>query len=108
MKRSILHIGGHADGEYRDVEFVEAADGSFHMRSGYTLRELKPIQEIPVGNIHDCVMAEAIAVETYYVRDQINFGRDHSDFYIDYSLRSDNPGAIVKALIRGYRKPKEV
>jgi hypothetical protein len=108
MKRSILHVGGHADGEYRDIELVEMADGGWQLTPGYTLREM-PTVNVEVADfsrMQDLMSTEFKIRETYYVRERICYGDECIDVYIDYKSRASNPGALVKALLAGYRQPK--
>jgi hypothetical protein len=108
MKKSILHIGGHADGEYRDIELVEMADGGWQLNPGYTLKELEHTDPPVFDRTGSMQTMETIVQvnETHYVREQICYGDDCIDVYIDYKLRASNPGALVKALLAGYRQPK--
>jgi hypothetical protein len=105
MKKSILHVGGHADGEWRDIELVEMADGSWQISPGYTIRELQKIN-LEVSDQQHVASLERKLLETHYVREQICYGDECTDVYIDYSLRTSDPGALVHALLAGYRQPK--
>ena len=108
MKQSILHVGGHADGEYRAVKLIEMADGGWQLDPGYTLREVPKIsaKNWRVARAGDPMCECASITETHYVRDCIRCGDQQFDVYIDYRLRAHDEAALVKTLIAGYRKPK--
>jgi hypothetical protein len=108
MKQSVLHVGGHADGEYRDVELVDMAVGGWQLSPGYTLKDYEPIDRDLLSVSKKVPTMEIVAKinETHYVRDRIHHGGTHTDFYIHYRLRAHDESALVKALVYGYRKPK--
>lgn len=108
MKRLILHIGGHADGEYKEIELVESGYGGWVLPPGYTLRELAPIsEEVPLfKNGGYCVATDVDVFETFYVREEIRYGESQMDYYVDRKLMRGDPGGLIKALTKGYRKPK--
>jgi hypothetical protein len=108
MKKSVLHVGGHADGEYRDIELTEMADGGWQLSPGYTLREVPKVSIAAFDPKRMDITTDSTIriMETHYVRDSIHCGDLKIDVYIDYKLQVNTDAALINALINGYRKPK--